>query len=112
MTGAIDSYGRAAAAYGRAVNAYARAAGGDPAPGPEAAAGGGSSFADVLSRTVDQSIAAGAAAERQAMAAVGSGTDLTQLVTAVAEAETTLQTATAVRERLIEAYKEILRMTV
>jgi flagellar hook-basal body complex protein FliE len=34
------------------------------------------------------------------------------VVTAVAEAEATLQTVVAVRERIIEAYKEILRMPI
>jgi flagellar hook-basal body complex protein FliE len=34
------------------------------------------------------------------------------VVTAVAEAEATLQTVVAVRERIIEAYKDILRMPI
>ena len=34
------------------------------------------------------------------------------MVTAVAEAEATLQTVVAVRERIIEAYKDILRMPI
>ncbi|QLH38423.1 MAG: flagellar hook-basal body complex protein FliE [Defluviicoccus sp.] len=34
------------------------------------------------------------------------------MVSAVAEAEATLQTVVAVRERIIDAYKEIMRMPI
>ena len=36
--------------------------------------------------------------------------DLSSVVTAVAEAELTLQTVVAVRDKVIESYKQILRM--
>lgn len=43
--------------------------------------------------------------------AIGSS-DLVDVVTAVTEAETALQTLTAVRDRMIQAYEEIMRMPV
>jgi flagellar hook-basal body complex protein FliE len=43
---------------------------------------------------------------------VAGGGDLTSVVTAVSEAELTLQTVIAVRDRVIEAYKDIMRMPV
>lgn len=46
-----------------------------------------------------------------AKAAVGKA-DLTEVVTAVTNAEVTLQTVTAVRDRVVNAYQEILRMPI
>ena len=36
--------------------------------------------------------------------------DIGQVVTAVAEAEVTIQTIVAIRDKVIEAYKDIIRM--
>jgi flagellar hook-basal body complex protein FliE len=102
MTLAIDSYGRAAAAY-------ARAARGEPAP---EAASAHLSFADLVKGALDEAVSAGRVSEKASVTAVQQGGDLNHVVTAVAEAELTLQTVVAVRERIIEAYKDILRMPI
>lgn len=103
--------------YGKAMAAYAKAAAGDGAHGAAGGAGGaagGASFGDMLQKVVEDGVSSGKAAEQASIAAVGgkggAGTDLGHVVTAVAEAEVSLQTVVAVRERVIEAYKEILRM--
>ena len=103
MSVPIDSYGRAAAAYTRAASGGVTA---------EASAGSERSFADMVKSVVDDAIASGISSERASVAAVGQGGDLNNVVTAVAEAEVTLQTVVAVRERIIEAYKDILRMPI
>ena len=69
-------------------------------------------FADLVKGTLKQSVANGASSERQAMAAVDDRADLSRVVTAVAEAELTLKTVVAVRDRVLEAYKDILRMPI
>ena len=97
--------------YGKAIAAYSRAATGEPAPAAAAPSGSGS-FADMVRGALDQGVASGKAAEKASVAAMGQGADLSQVVTAVSEAETTLQTVIAVRERIIEAYKDILRMPI
>jgi flagellar hook-basal body complex protein FliE len=52
------------------------------------------------------------AAEAQGMAAaVGKG-DIVDVVTAISAAETTLETVVAVRDQVISAYQEILRMPI
>jgi flagellar hook-basal body complex protein FliE len=101
MTLAVDSYGRAAAAY-------ARAARGEPAS--EAAPA--HSFADLVKGALHEAVSAGRVSEKASVTAVQQGGDLNHVVTAVAEAELTLQTVVAVRERIIEAYKDILRMPI
>jgi flagellar hook-basal body complex protein FliE len=103
MTAPIDSYGRAAAAYARAARAE---------PASEAQSPARQSFADLLRGTLDEAVSAGRVSEKASVAAVQQGGDLNHVVTAVAEAELTLQTVVAVRERIIEAYKDILRMPI
>lgn len=103
MPSPIDSYGKALAAYERAAS-------GGPSKTAEPAAG--STFADMLKNVAGDAVAAGHAAEASSVAAAAGQGDLSRVVTAVAEAEMTLQTVVAVRERVIEAYKEILRMPI
>jgi flagellar hook-basal body complex protein FliE len=43
-------------------------------------------------------------------AAAGRATDMTQVVTAVTNAEVALQTVVAVRDKVIQAYQDVLRM--
>ncbi len=52
------------------------------------------------------------AAESQALAVAGGQGDIVDVVTAIAAAETQLQTVIAVRDQVIHAYQEILRMPI
>ena len=105
MSAIIDS-------YGKAIAAYARAGRDDAATPPEEIASSGSSFAELVRGQLADSIAAGKQAEAESVAAVSGHGDLGQVITAVSEAETTLQTMVAVRDRVLDAYKEILRMPI
>ena len=51
-------------------------------------------------------------AETQALAVAGGHADIVDVVTAIAAAETQLQTVLAVRDQVIQAYQEILRMPI
>lgn len=51
-------------------------------------------------------------AEQQALAVAGGRADIVDVVTAIAAAETQLQTVIAVRDQVISAYQEILRMPI
>jgi flagellar hook-basal body complex protein FliE len=103
MSTPIDSYGKALAAYEKAASGGAPRTN-EPAPG--------FSFAEMLRDVAGDAVSAGHAAEAASVTAAGGNGDLGHVVTAVAEAEMTLQTVVAVRERVIEAYKEILRMPI
>ena len=59
-----------------------------------------------------KSIEAGKESERLTAAAVAGEADLTDVVTAVSNAEMTLKTVVTVRDRVLAAYQEILRMPV
>ena len=107
MVPSTISFTGAAAAYDRARDALSRGGGlcdRDAAPGP-------ASPPSCATRSATPS-PAGQASEPLSLAAVADQADLTQVVTAVAEAETMLNTVVAVRDRVIEAYKDIMRMPI
>ena len=52
------------------------------------------------------------AADAKAMEALTGGGNLTEVVTALARAELTLQTATAIRDRVVQAYQDIMKMPI
>ena len=80
--------------------------------GPGLAPRDGASFGDVLEQTAKEAIGTVKNSEKMsAMAAVGQA-DLTEVVQAVTNAEVTLQTVTAVRDKVLSAYQEILRMPI
>ena len=96
----------------QAVTAYVNAAKGQ-SPGLEARdTGSRGEFADLVKGAIEKSIDNSQTGERQSMEAVNDRADLNQVVTAVAEAELTLQPVMAVRDKVMEAYKEILRMPI
>ena len=71
-----------------------------------------SPFANLVKGAVEQAVDIQRQSENASVAAVADKVDLSQVVTAVAEAETTLQAVTVIRDKIIDAYKEILRMPV
>jgi len=93
-----------------AVAAYAQAA---KSAGPGIAAredGGG--FADLLKQAADGAIGSLQQGEAASIKAVSGKADIAEVVTAVTNAEVSLQTVTAVRDRVIQAYQDILRMPI
>jgi flagellar hook-basal body complex protein FliE len=96
-----------------AVNAYQKMATNDSLPG----IGSGNEktngdFADILKSATQDAIGSLRAGEQQSLAAAAGTADLTDVVTAVGKAEITLQTVVTLRDRVIQAYQEILRMPI
>jgi flagellar hook-basal body complex protein FliE len=52
------------------------------------------------------------AADAKAMDALSGGGDLTEVVTALARAELTLQSATVIRDRVVQAYQDVMKMPI
>ena len=80
-----------------------------PAAGPS---GGAEAFSNLLGRALDGAIATGKQADTQAAQAVSGHGDLTQVVTAVSQAELALQTTVAIRDRVLQAYQDIIKMPI
>ena len=88
-----------------AADAYAKVDRGDAG----ASSGG---FGATLQRALENAVDTGHRADTQAMHAIAGGGSLTDVVTALSQAELTLQTATAVRDRVVQAYQDIIRMPI
>lgn len=103
------SLGAAAAAYANAARAL-----GAPQPtqsqSAQSALQGG--FQQALQTAATQSVDALKAGETISMEAIAGKAQLSDVVTAVTNAEVTLQTVVAVRDKVIQAYQEILRMPI
>jgi flagellar hook-basal body complex protein FliE len=106
--GALD----AASAYGRALGGAGGIGGGfkPAAPAKESLGTGGfgGMVEDLVSGTAQQMRAAETASAKQV---AGKG-DLIDVVTAIGAAETALDTMVAVRDRVVSAYTDIMRMQI
>lgn len=82
-----------------------------PQPSPETtdrASSAGNIFAEAI-RSFAETVQHG---ENTAHAALSTGADPHALVTALAQTELAVETAVTIRDRVVEAYQEILRMPV
>ncbi|NVN02702.1 MULTISPECIES: flagellar hook-basal body complex protein FliE [Asaia] len=70
------------------------------------------SFSNVLGDAMKNAIQVGKTAETKAATGLSGGGDLTDIATSVAEAKLTLQTVTTVRDRFVQAYQDIMKMSV
>ena len=94
----------------RALSAYQSMDAAKPAAASSAL--GGSDFASLLTHSLGTAIDTGKQAETQAVTAINGGGDLTSVVTAVSRAELALQTTVAVRDRVLQAYQDIIKMPI
>ena len=100
-------------AYISAVSAYDNAAKGKSFETPTSDPANNikqGEFADLVKSAIDEAVRIGERSEKLTIQGINERADVTQVVTAVAEAELTLQTVVTVRDKVIEAYKEIIRM--
>lgn len=69
-------------------------------------------FGDLLAKSVGEAVEASQMSENISIQAVSGGSDLQDVVEAVNAAEISLQTVVNIRDRVISAYQEILRMPI
>ena len=74
--------------------------------------GSSTGFADLLQSTLEAANDTAKATDSGLMSQAAGKAEMVDVVTAVAEAELTVQTIVAVRDRVISAYQEILRMPI
>lgn len=97
-------------AYSNALGQVAKNLGGAAADG--AAGNPVTTFSDLVSRAIIDTAGAVENSERGTIAAVTGKADIGDVVTAVNNAEMALDTVVAVRDKIIAAYQEILRMPI
>jgi flagellar hook-basal body complex protein FliE len=96
--------------FSAAVNAYANA--GRMSVAPTGTSEGGDSFSDLLRRAADGAIDSLKKGEQATMQAVTGKADLTQVTEAVNNAQVTLQTVVAIRDKVVQAYQQIMQMPI
>lgn len=96
----------AAAAYGRIANTPL---GKEPSTRVEPQ---GPDFGSMVRDAAEDAIQQLRESEGQTLQAAAGGADINQVVMAVAKADMTLQTVVAVRDRVIQAYQDVLRMPI
>lgn len=102
--------------FGSAVSAYQRAAKaanstlGDKAEMPKS--DDGNSFLGMVTDSLNTAVKTGRQAEELSLKQITGEADLKDVVTAVANAENTLETVVAVRDKVLNAYQEILKMPI
>ncbi|MFN3169646.1 MAG: flagellar hook-basal body complex protein FliE [Hyphomicrobiales bacterium] len=99
---AIQAYAQAAQALSGNGQGGTQAANASPADG----------FGDLLEQQATNLVDEGRAFEAAGMDLVQGRADVVDVVTAVAETEVLLETVVTVRDRVIQAYQEILRMPI
>ena len=75
-------------------------------------AGGASDFLNMVKSAAEQAVETGQKAESMAVAGIAGQADLMDVVRAVGNAEVTLQTVVAVRDKMVSAYQELMRMPI
>lgn len=73
---------------------------------------GGSGFGDLVREALQSTVQSNRQAEQVSAQAVAGKADVTDVVTAVTNAEMALDTVVAVRDKVITAYQEIMRMPI
>lgn len=91
-----------------AASAYARVQGGAFDGGSTEGPG----FGDVLARAIGSVAAAGHQADAEAARAISGQGNVTEVATAVSRAELSLQTALSIRDKVVQAYQDIMRMPI
>ncbi|MDC9824426.1 flagellar hook-basal body complex protein FliE [Devosia sp. ZB163] len=100
-----------------ATNAYASAAkllqqARPSALNQVAEAGQGDDFAKMLGQAVQGVVDSGKVADTKAMEMVNGRGDMVDVVTAISQTELAMDTMVTVRDRVISAYEEIMRMPI
>lgn len=93
-----------------AVNAYARVQDGAFDAAPTSATGAG--FGDALARAIQGVADNGHKADTESVKAISGQGNITEVATAVTRAELSMQTALAIRDRVVQSYQEITRMQI
>jgi flagellar hook-basal body complex protein FliE len=106
MTNAMPIGALPGAGMSGAIRAYQSVDGG------ALASGGGQDFSALLNRALEGVVATGKQADAQAAQAISGHGDITSVVTAVSRAQLALQTTVAVRDRMIQAYQDIIKMPI
>jgi flagellar hook-basal body complex protein FliE len=104
-------FNAAATAYGNASRLINQAAK-PQADLTAAVSGSGGNFADILAQNVQGVVDQGKVADQMALDMVSGKANVVDMVTALSETEMAIESMVTVRDRVISAYEEIMRMPI
>jgi flagellar hook-basal body complex protein FliE len=100
------------ASIANAISAYANAGRMVAPPGASGEAPAGTSFGDLLKQAAGDTVDTLKQGEAASLQAVTGKADLAQVTAAVTNAEVVLQAVVAVRDRVVQAYQDISRLSI
>ncbi|RUT33115.1 flagellar hook-basal body complex protein FliE [Arsenicitalea aurantiaca] len=103
-------FNAAAAAYSNASRLISGAA--TQAPKPVNDGAQGADFASLLSQSMGSVVEAGRTSDQMALDMVNGKANVVDVVTAISETELAIESMVTVRDRVISAYEEIMRMPI
>lgn len=103
-------FNAATAAYTNASRLITQAV--KPQTDQVASAGQGPDFAKLLSESVQGVVEAGKTSDQMSLDLVNGKADIVDVVTAISQTEIAMETMVTVRDRVISAYEEIMRMPI
>ena len=99
--------------FTEAVKAYEQIARQDSIQDPNAAQSkGGTGFSEMLREASESAVSSLREGDSISLQAAAGTADINDVIMAVGKAEMTLQTVVTIRDRVIQAYQEILRMPI
>jgi flagellar hook-basal body complex protein FliE len=105
-------FNAATAAYGNASRLINQAAKPQTDLTALATGGGGNAFADLLAQQVQGVVDSGARSDQMAIDMVNGKANVVDMVTALSETEIAIESMVTIRDRVISAYEEIMRMPI
>lgn len=100
-----------------AVNAYARVQGGGSSTSLDGVDDGGSAsglsgFGATLERAMHEVVETGHEADLKSAQGIAGEASVTDVVTAVSRAQLALQSTVAIRDRVVQAYQDVMKMQI
>lgn len=102
----------ATAAYGQTQKLINQTSKGMEGLTPAPTDGAGSGFADLVAESLSSVVEAGKVSDQKSLELVGGKANIVDAVTAIAETEVAIESMVAIRDRVISAYEEIMRMPI
>ncbi len=96
-------------ASGAYLNALKQIKGGDVGGVDNSAKAGSSEFADMVKNSLEGAIESQKKSEQVSAAAIAGDADMTDVLQAINDAEMALNTVLAIRDKVIQAYEEVIR---
>lgn len=98
--------------FSNAAQAYQNKPTADPTSGLAKEVTSGDSFSDMVKSAGEGAVQALEVGEQMSMKGVQGTADLSDVVTAVSQAEVTLQTVISIRDTMVDSYRRIMQMPI